>query len=113
MVPWLSRLVALGATGNEIAAITAAYYSSTTDVQNALNTLIAGLDSSGLLVMLTTWRTSGAPFGAGYPGGGIPFGTDVATLTGNPADDTSAISAGTGQKVSLSSLTGTINGGTP
>jgi hypothetical protein len=37
----------------------------------------------------------------------------AATLTGDSADDTLAISAGTGQKLSLTAMGGTINGGTP
>ena len=37
----------------------------------------------------------------------------AARLTGNVGDDTQAISAGTGQKLTLTNLAGKIDGGTP
>jgi hypothetical protein len=102
MIPWLSRLAALGASAHEQAAIARSYYAAPGNVQAALDTLIGGIAGGDLLVMLNTWRSSGSPFADGYPGGGLPFGTGVATLTGDPADDAYAITAGTGLKVAAS-----------
>lgn len=95
-----ARLAAIGASTLELEAIEAAYYAMSTAEQGALDTLVAGLASGDLMTMLSTWRTSGSPFQAGFPGGGLPFGTGVAVLTGNPADDVYAISAGTGTRLS-------------
>lgn len=101
MIPWLSRLVLVGATPDEGAAITASYYAAAPNIQAALTTLIGGIDNSELLVMLNGWRSNAGPFQDGFPGGGLPFGTGVAVLTGDTADDGEAISAGTGLKLAL------------
>jgi hypothetical protein len=104
---WSGRLSTVGASANELAAISASYYADPTGVQQALDTLVDGIGNGDLLVMLDTWRTSGAPFHSGYPGGGLPFGTGAAVLSGSPADDAYAISAGTGEKLGpLVSLSG-------
>ena len=99
---WSGRLLTIGASAHEYASIAASYAGDPPNVQAALDTLIAGISNTDLTVMLNTWRTSGAPFHAGYPGGGLPFGAGAAILTGNPADDAYAISAGTGVKLSVS-----------
>ncbi len=102
---WSPRLVAVGATPNEISAITSSYYATPQTVRDALDALVAGLANADLLTMLKGWRTSGGPFAASFPGGGLPFGTGAAVLTGNPADDTSSITAGTGRKMVPPNLT--------
>lgn len=94
----------VGASAHELAAITAPYCSDPSTVQAALDTLIAGIADVDLLTMLNTWQMGGAPFHAGFPGGGLPFGSGVPVLTGNPADDASAIGAGTGVAVPLPTL---------
>lgn len=96
---WTGRLTTVGATANEVAAITSAYYADPTPVQQALDVLVGSLSNAGLLAMLNTWRTSGGPFEAGFPSGGLPFGTGVAVLTGVSADDAYPIGAGTGAKM--------------
>ncbi len=100
-ITWAGRLANIGATTAEVTAIQAAYNATVPNVQAAVDNLVGGIDNAGLLVMLTKWRTGLEPFAAGYPGGGLPFGSGAAILTGNPADDTSAISAGTGIKLSV------------
>ena len=109
---WSPRLVAVGATPNEISAITSSYYATPQTVQDALDALVAGLANADLLAMLNSWRTSGGPFAARFPGGGLPFGTGVAVLTGLSADDADAIGAGTGQKIAMvrAGTDGTVGG---
>jgi hypothetical protein len=98
---WSARLTTVGASTSEVQSVGASYYSSTTAVQGALDILVQSIGNTDLLIMLNTWRVNAGPFGYGFPGGGLPFGTRVALLTGNAADDTSAVSAGTGQKLSV------------
>ena len=112
-IPWAGRLATIGATVNEIVAIQAAHDASVENIKHAVNDLIEGIDNDGLLQMLTAWRGGSGPFASGYPGAGLPFGTHAAMLTGNSADDTKVISAGTGQALTLAAFTGTIDGGTP
>ena len=100
-VAWTGRLTTIGASTAEIAAIQTAYNDSQTVVQKAIDETIRGIDNAGLGVMLTNWRTGIGPFSAGFPGGGLPFGTEVVLLTNNPADDTYAVSAGTGKKLAI------------
>src|SRR6202035_798370 len=93
---WSSRLVTVGASNLELAAVQASYYASTSQVQQALDTLIATISNGELLVMLNSGREGPGSFQDGFPGGGLPFGTGVAVLTGRPIDDGFAIGAGTG-----------------
>lgn len=101
-ITWAGRLAALGAAANEIQAIDAGYLAAGASQQRALNELVAGIDNMGLLTMLTLWRGGAGPFGAGYPGGGLPFGAHAAVVSGSPSDDAYALTAGTGTKLSLS-----------
>jgi hypothetical protein len=77
---WSGRLTTVGATSTELASISAGYYSSATNVQQALDTLIGSIANVDLLEMLTNWRTHAGPFQASYPGGGLLF----TTLSGSP-----------------------------
>lgn len=99
---WIGRLQQIGATTGERASITAAYTASTTSIQDALDTLVDGISNGELEIMLDNWRANGGPFGAGFPGGGLPFGARAPVLSGQTADDTYAISYGTGTKLSVS-----------
>jgi hypothetical protein len=98
-ITWAGRLASLGASLSEVAAIQAAYDASTSNVRRAVNELVEGIDSAGLLTMLSTWRAGLGPFSAGLPGGGLPFGTHVAVTSGVLGDDAFALGAGTGAKI--------------
>jgi hypothetical protein len=104
-ITWAGRLASLGASLSEVAAIQAAYDASTSNVRRAVNELVEGIDSAGLLTMLSTWRAGLGPFSAGLPGGGLPFGTHVAVTSGVLGDDAFALGAGTGAKISPSGVT--------
>jgi hypothetical protein len=113
---WLTRLPIVGATAQETSSITASYQGSSAQIQKSLNEYMKTLDNTGILELLNIWREGGQPFGYGAGGGGLPFGTEAAILTGNPADDVYAISAGTGEKITPGGAlaTGsTVSGATP
>jgi hypothetical protein len=90
----LTRLAALGATTSEIASLTLGYQAISSAAAEGLDRQIAGLDSTGLMSMLTLWR-------AGFTFGVLPYPPRVAVETGSPLDDVYAISAGTGQKLGV------------
>jgi hypothetical protein len=96
----VTRFADVGATVSEIAALLLGYQDSPVSVQQSLDARLETLGDNDLRTLLTMWR-AGALFG-----GVLPFGAQVAQLTGNPADDVDAISAGTGQKLTVSSLGG-------
>jgi hypothetical protein len=73
----------------------------------ALDTLVAGIASGDLLMMLTEWRTNPAASFSAFPG--LAFGGHPAVLSGNPADDACAISAGTGEKLPVGGSSGGVN----
>lgn len=108
---WSGRLTAAGATPAESVSISVAYANSPGNVQAALDTLIGSIAAADLLVMLTTWRSNGGPFGNGFPLGGLPFGARAAMLSGSGADDAFAVSFGTGQRVSAGNFPRVFFGG--
>lgn len=96
---WSARLSAAGASPTEVAAITGSYNLASGPVQAALDTIIGAVGTADIATMLTAWRLGSGPFYSALPGGGLPFGTKVALLTGSAGDDIYPVSAGTGQKM--------------
>lgn len=90
-----SRLALAGASSAEIVSLSYAYNASTQLAQAALDLEMEQVSTSEITAMLNAWRGGGLFGVLDWP---HPSGP-LAVLTGNPADDTSGISAGTGQKL--------------
>ena len=85
--------ITVNASPSEIAVLQFGYNLAPLSTQVALDARIAAISDTNIVSLLVLWR-QGSPFGWL-----APFGEIAAVLTGNPADDVDAISAGTGAKI--------------